>query len=126
MDYGSGRIRFNQIDGLVQSVDSIPNNKQHPFKHPSHFHSHKYLSHLSPLPPNSTHTLQLAGQFRVLLLHLDLRAGGLGVRQRVDQLALGARQLRRPLKVPQRLRHLALLQQQLRHGRDRDVAFGVN
>ena len=58
--------------------------------------------------------------------HLELCTCRLGVAEGVDDLALGARELGRALKVRERLGHFALLQQELRHGRDGDVALGVN
>ncbi len=85
---------------------------------------------MAPLLPHhplaAAHTLQLARELGVLLLDLDLGAGGLGVREGVDQLALGAGQLGGALKVLEGLGHLALLEEELGHGGDGDVAFGVD
>jgi len=75
---------------------------------------------------HGTHGVQACGQLRVLLLNLQLGAGGLGVGDGVDDLGLGASKLGSPLKVFERLRDLALLEQQLGHSADGDVAIGVD
>jgi hypothetical protein len=74
----------------------------------------------------SRHALQPLGELRVLLLNLKLCAGGLGVRKSVDDLGLGARELGSLLKVLKGLRDLALLEEELSHGGNGNVAFGVN
>lgn len=58
--------------------------------------------------------------------YLQLRSRRLGVRQGVDDLALGSRQLRCALKVLERLGDLALLQEQLRHRGDGNIALGID
>jgi hypothetical protein len=58
--------------------------------------------------------------------YLKLGPGRLGIAQRIHNLALGSRELRRALKVLECLCDLALLQQQLRHGCDGNIALGVD
>lgn len=70
--------------------------------------------------------LQLRGQGWVFLLDLDLRPRGLCVGQRIHQLAFRARKVRRPLKVLERFCHLALLQEELGHRGDSNIALGVD
>lgn len=70
--------------------------------------------------------MQSAGELRVLLLNLELGAGGLGVGEGVDDLALGAGELGGALEVLERVGDLALLQEKLGHGGDGDVAFGID
>lgn len=72
------------------------------------------------------HALQSAGELRILLLHLELRACRLGIRQSVDDLAFRPRELGGTLEVLQRFGDLALLKKQLRHGSDGDVTFRVD
>lgn len=70
--------------------------------------------------------MQSAGELRVLLLDLELSAGGLGVGEGVDDLALGAGEFGGALEVLERVGDLALLQEELGHGGDGDVAFGID
>jgi hypothetical protein len=70
--------------------------------------------------------LQSAGKLGVLLLDLELCASRLGVRKSVDDLALGAGELGGALEVLESVGDLALLQEELGHGGDGDVAFGVD
>jgi hypothetical protein len=74
----------------------------------------------------SAHALQSAGKLGVLLLDLELCASCLGVRKSVDDLALGAGELGGALEVLESVGDLALLEKELSHGGDRDVAFGVD
>ncbi len=61
-----------------------------------------------------------------MMTHLELRAGRLCVGQRVDDLALGTRELGGTLKVLESLSGFALLEQQLRHRGYGDVALRIN
>ena len=72
------------------------------------------------------HALQSAGELRVLLLDLELCAGGLGVGKGVDDLTLGAGELGGALDVLEGIGDLALLEEELGHGGDGDVALGVD
>ena len=63
---------------------------------------------------------------RVLLLDLELCAGSLGVRKGVDNFTLSAGELGGALEVLEGVGDLALLQEELSHGSDSDVAFGVD
>jgi hypothetical protein len=74
----------------------------------------------------SAHALQSAGELGVLLLDLKLCASRLGVREGVDDLALGAGELGGTLEVLEGVGDLALLQEELGHRGDGDVAFGVD
>lgn len=74
----------------------------------------------------SAHALQSAGELRVFLLDFELCAGGLGVGKGVDNLTLGARELGGALEVLEGIGDLALLKEELSHGGDGDVAFGVD
>lgn len=73
-----------------------------------------------------SHALQTRCQLGVLLLHLQLRPCRLRIRDGVDDFTLGPGQLSCPLEVLERLGNLTLLQEQLGHGSNRDVAFRVN
>lgn len=75
---------------------------------------------------HSTHRSETSGQLGILLLNLQLSTGGLGVGDSIDNLGLGASKLSSPLKVLERLRDLALLQQQLSHGADGNVTLGID
>ena len=79
------------------------------------------LSHL-----RGAHALQSAGELRVLLLNLELCAGGLGVGKGVDNLTLSAGELGGALEVLEGIGDLALLEEELGHGGDGNVAFGVD
>jgi len=74
----------------------------------------------------SAHALQSAGELRVLLLDFELCAGGLGVGKGVDDLTLGAGELGGALEVLEGIGDLALLEEELGHGGDGDVALGVD
>lgn len=84
------------------------------------------LLHAGRGTTHGTHGIQAGSQLRVLLLDLQLGAGGLGVRDGVDDLGLGASKLGGPFKVFESLRDLALLQKQLGHGANGNVTLGVN
>ena len=58
--------------------------------------------------------------------YLELCPCGFGVGERVDDLALRSGELSSTLEVFERFRHFALLQEELRHCGDGDVAFGVD
>ena len=58
--------------------------------------------------------------------YLKLCPCSFGVRERVDDLALCSGELCGTLKVFERFCHFALLQEELRHCGDGDVAFGVD
>lgn len=73
-----------------------------------------------------THALQPSRQLWVLLLNLQLRAGRFGVRDGVDNFTFRAGQLGCTLKVLERLRDLALLQQELGHRADGNVGVRVD
>jgi len=79
------------------------------------------LSHL-----RGAHALQSAGELRVLLLDLELCAGGLSVGKGVDNLTLSAGELGGALEVLEGIGDLALLEEELGHGGDGNVAFGVD
>lgn len=74
----------------------------------------------------STHALQTGSKLGVLLLDLQLRAGGLSIGDGIDNLRLGTSKLSGTLKVLEGLRDLALLQQKLRHRSYGDIAFRIN
>lgn len=78
------------------------------------------------LPQAGPRRLQLRRKRGILLLDLDLCACRLGVAQRIDKLALCARQVRRPLEILERLGHLALLEEELGHCRNGNIAFGID
>lgn len=75
---------------------------------------------------SAAHALQSAGKLGVLLLDFELCAGCLSVGKSVDDLALGAGELGGALEVLQGVGDLALLQEELGHGGDGDVALGVD
>lgn len=74
----------------------------------------------------SAHSLQLGCQLRVLFLDLQLGPRGLGVGKGIDNLARGARKLSSTLEVGEGIGHLALLQEELGHGGDGNIAFGID
>ena len=74
----------------------------------------------------STHALQTGSKLGVLLLDFQLRAGGLGIGDGIDDLRLGTSKLSGALEVLEGLRDLALLQQKLGHRSYGDIAFGVD
>lgn len=102
------------------------------------------ISHLTQAPPATaygvfplsdswrwtthtcTHALQPAGQLRVLLLYLELRTCRLGIRQCIDNLTLGSRKFGRTFEILQCLSDFALLQEQLRHSGNSNVAFRID
>lgn len=85
------------------------------------------LNHALPhAAGRAAHTLQPACKLRVLLLDLELCARRLGVRKSVDDLSFGAGKLSGALKVLEGVSDLALLQEELSHGGDGDVALGVD
>ena len=84
------------------------------------------LLHARGSSTHGTHGIQAGSQLRVLLLDLQLGAGGLRVGDGVDDLALCAGQLGGALEVLEGLGDLALLQEQLGHGADGDIALGVD
>lgn len=73
-----------------------------------------------------THTLQLRGELRIFLLHLQLRPRRFSVGERVDDLAFGPAEFGGALEVLECFRDLALLEEELGHGCDCYVAFGVD
>lgn len=74
----------------------------------------------------SSHTLQSAGELWVLLLHLKLGAGCLGVRQGVDDLTLSSGELCGTLEVLECLVDLTLLEEELSHSGNSNIALWVN
>lgn len=84
------------------------------------------LLHAGGSSTHGTHGIQAGSQLRVLLLDLQLGAGGLGVGDGVDDLGLGASEFGGTLEVLEGLRDLALLQEQLGHGANGDITLGVN
>lgn len=71
-------------------------------------------------------SLEYCSELRILLLHLQLSPRRFGVRQRVDDITLGPRDLRCSLEIRERLVDLALLEQELRQGADSDIAFRIH
>lgn len=84
------------------------------------------LLHARGSSTHSTHGVEAGSQLRVLLLDLQLGAGGLGIGDGVDDLGLGASELGGTLEVLEGLRDLALLQEQLGHGANGNITLGVN
>ena len=74
----------------------------------------------------TAHLLDSVRQGGILFLYLDLGPRRLGVRDGVNELALGPSQICRALKILERLGDLALLQEQLRHSGNSDIAVGVD
>lgn len=81
---------------------------------------------LLPHAGTTAHALELAGKLGVVLLDLDLCPRGLGVGEGVDEFALGTGKLSGALKELEGLNDLALLEEELGHGGNGDVALGVN
>lgn len=81
---------------------------------------------LLPHAGTTAHALELAGELGVVLLYLDLCPRGLGVGKGVDKFAFGAGELGGTLKELEGLDDLALLEEELGHGGDGDVALGVD
>lgn len=75
---------------------------------------------------HGAHGVQAGSQLGVLLLDLKLGAGGFGVGDGVDYLGLGASQLSSALEVLESLGNLALLEEELGHGSNGNVALGIN
>lgn len=75
---------------------------------------------------SGTHGLQSRSQLGVLFLNLQLGPCGLGVRDGVDDLGLCPGQLGGSLEILQRLRNLALLQEELGDCSHGNVAFGID
>ena len=75
---------------------------------------------------HGAHGVQAGSQLGVLLLDLQLGAGGLGVGDGVDDLSLGASQLSSALEVLESLGDLALLEEELGHGSNGNVALGID
>lgn len=82
--------------------------------------SHRRAAH------TGAHTLQFGSELRVLLLDLELGPGSFGVRQGVHDLAFGPAELGGALEILQGIDDLALLQEQLGHRCNGDVALGVD
>lgn len=83
-------------------------------------------SRLSLSSESGVHALETGGELGVLLLDLELGTRSLGVREGVNRLAFGAGQLGGAFEVFEGLGDLALLEEELGHGGDGDVAFGVD
>lgn len=75
---------------------------------------------------HGTHGIEAGSELWILLLHLKLSAGSLGVGDSVDDLGLGTGELGSALEVLQGLRDLALLQEQLSHGANGNITLGVD
>lgn len=84
------------------------------------------LLHARGSTTHGAHGVQAGSQLGVLLLDLQLGAGGLGIRNGVYDLGLGASELGGPLEVLEGLGDLALLQEQLGHGANGNIALGVD
>lgn len=84
------------------------------------------LLHARGSSTHGTHGVEASSQLRVLLLDLQLGAGGLGIGDGVDDLGLGTGELSSPLEVLQGLRDLALLQEKLGHGANGDITLRVD
>lgn len=81
---------------------------------------------LLPHAGTTAHTLELAGKLGVVLLDLDLCPRGFGIRKSVDEFAFGAGELGGALEELEGLDDLALLEEELGHGGDGDIALGVD
>ena len=81
---------------------------------------------LLPHAGTTAHALELAGKLGVVLLHLDLCPRGLGVGKGVDEFALGTGELGGALEELEGLDNLALLEEELGHGGDSNIALGVD
>jgi hypothetical protein len=85
------------------------------------------LSHLRTTQSSSAfHLLETGGQLRILLRDFKLRSCGFSVRQGIDNLSFRPREFGGTFEVLEGLCHLALLEKQLCHGSNSDVAFGVD
>ena len=84
------------------------------------------LLHRRSSGAHATHSVQAGGQLRILLLDLQLGTGGLGVGDGINDFGFGASKLGCSLEILEGLRDLALLQEQLGHGADRDVALRID
>ena len=74
----------------------------------------------------ATHGCESSRELGILLLDIQLGAGGLSVADGVYDLCLGTSELTSTLEVLQGLRDLALLEEELGEGCDGDVTFGVD
>lgn len=84
------------------------------------------LPQLRPTESGSLHLLQAGGKLRVFLRNFELRSSGFSIGQCIDNLALGSGEFRSALKVFEGLDDLSLLQEELGHCSNGDVALGVN
>lgn len=71
-------------------------------------------------------TGKLGRKLRVLLGDLNLCPCSLSIGEGVDDLAFGARELGGALKVLEGAGHIVLLEQELGHGRDCNIALGID
>lgn len=110
----------------ILSVERCDNYKMR--KRPSGFSPrYRRLPHAEPSRTSGrAHGTQSAGELGVLLLYLELRSCGLGVAERVYNLAFCPRQLGCALEVLESLGDFSLLQEQLRHRGYCNVALRVD
>ena len=85
-----------------------------------------YITSLLGCGKTTSHTLESAGELWVLLLHLKLGAGCLGVRQGVDDFTLSSGELGGTLEVLECLVDLTLLEEELSHSGNSNIALWVN
>lgn len=85
-----------------------------------------YITNLLGCGKATSHTLQSAGKLWVLLLNLKLGAGCLGVGQGVNNLTLSSGELGGTLKVLERLVDFTLLEEELSHSGNSNIALWVN
>lgn len=69
---------------------------------------------------------QLGGKLGVLLLNLELGTCSLGIGQGIDNLSWCSSELSSTLKVLQGVNDLSLLQKELSHGGNSNIALGIN
>lgn len=81
---------------------------------------------LLPHAGTTAHALELASELRVVLLNLDLCPRGLGIGKGVDKLAFGTGELGGALEELEGFDDLALLEEELGHGGNGNVALGVD
>ena len=86
----------------------------------------RMLSHARRRTHSRSHAGQPTRELWVLLLDFQLGARSFGVGQSVDDFALGTRELGGAFEVFERFCYFALLQEQLSHGGDGNVAFRVD
>lgn len=84
------------------------------------------LKHLPHAGHTRTHALQAGSELWILLLHLQLRPRGLSIGEGIDDFTFGSGELGGALEVLEGVSDLALLEEELCHGGDGDIAFGID